>query len=407
MEFRMLLKFLSTIGASSGLQNRVAHFCWAGTTCRHHWFCGHWRWWQACSLRLEKNASARKIFQPLRKMESPLDALDDCAGNHYRLQLNMNKYILETYYGLQAASMYIVSCHPDNWPEAFVDKVPNLGSHVQEIMQKQRRKNHSLAMTVPEGSVNCTSDIAGGRLLELPCEVLKLILVHVSDPSDLSFLLGAASLFGALAFSRSTWQDEILHLWCLQGPRNHRAGSMLQLFQAWGALRAVETSYSQLHLLHQLHERLTFDGPQSLLRAAQQPARRSMVWSAYVWLCWLDLSFSRRCATAACWRHKCKEPSSCAWGAVHLMLTHAPICGRYAARILAVRADASSAAFFSRWASACPKCRAPCANPMASWLVPNRDWRASCAVAALAAREWAARTLLRVFLLLGGATRTG
>ncbi|CAJ1374403.1 unnamed protein product, partial [Effrenium voratum] len=229
MEFRMLLKFLSTLGhlrayrtewpifAERELLAGTIDFVAIGADGKLALF----DWKRTQALRT-------KFSNRFGKMESPLDTLDDCAGNHYRLQLNIYKYILETYYGLQVASMYIVSCHPDNWPEAFVDKVPNLGSHVQEIMQKQRQKNHSLAMTVPviasEGSVNCTSDIAGGRLLELPCEVLKLILVH-----------------------------------------------------AWGALRAVETSYSQLHLLHQLHERLTFGWPSRSF--GQRSSPHGALWS--------------------------------------------------------------------------------------------------------------------------------
>ena len=40
--------------------------------------------------------------------------LDDCNYNHYTLQLNIYRHILETKYNKQVVAMYLVICHPDN-----------------------------------------------------------------------------------------------------------------------------------------------------------------------------------------------------------------------------------------------------------------------------------------------------
>lgn len=45
---------------------------------------------------------------------APLDHLPDCNYWHYSLQLNVYRYILENYYGMEVADMYLVIMHPDN-----------------------------------------------------------------------------------------------------------------------------------------------------------------------------------------------------------------------------------------------------------------------------------------------------
>jgi hypothetical protein len=63
----------------------------------------------------KRSANLRnKYTNQYQKMVFPFDHLDDCQGNHYRLQLNMYKYILETYYEVSVAAMYVVCTHPDN-----------------------------------------------------------------------------------------------------------------------------------------------------------------------------------------------------------------------------------------------------------------------------------------------------
>ena len=41
--------------------------------------------------------------------------------------------------------MLVACCHPDTWPDGFVDAVPSMGLHVQKLMLAQRRKNRFLA----------------------------------------------------------------------------------------------------------------------------------------------------------------------------------------------------------------------------------------------------------------------
>jgi ATP-dependent exoDNAse (exonuclease V) beta subunit len=45
---------------------------------------------------------------------SPLAHLPNCNYWHYTLQLNVYKWFLETYYGLEIGDLYIVIFHPDN-----------------------------------------------------------------------------------------------------------------------------------------------------------------------------------------------------------------------------------------------------------------------------------------------------
>ena len=71
-------------------------------------------------------------------MSPPLQHLDDCAGNHYRLQLNVYKWILQEYYGYTVGAMRVVCCHPDNEGVAFVDDVPDMQNEVCAIMEIQR-----------------------------------------------------------------------------------------------------------------------------------------------------------------------------------------------------------------------------------------------------------------------------
>ena len=73
-------------------------------------------------------------------MKHPLEHLQYCKGNHYRLQLNCHKYILEKYYNKRVVSMRVVCTHPDNGESAFIDDVPDLRWEVEEMMAYQRTR---------------------------------------------------------------------------------------------------------------------------------------------------------------------------------------------------------------------------------------------------------------------------
>ena len=49
-----------------------------------------------------------KYSSPFNVMLYPCEHLDDCQGNHYRLQLNCYKYMLEKYYGKVVSGTYVV-----------------------------------------------------------------------------------------------------------------------------------------------------------------------------------------------------------------------------------------------------------------------------------------------------------
>ena len=65
-----------------------------------------------------------------------LAALPDATLSHYRLQLNIYRYILEAYYGKQVAMMLVVGCHPDNGTSPFVENVPHLLEETEAVMKR-------------------------------------------------------------------------------------------------------------------------------------------------------------------------------------------------------------------------------------------------------------------------------
>jgi ATP-dependent exoDNAse (exonuclease V) beta subunit len=58
-----------------------------------------------------KEIKYRNFFQ---KAHEPLSYLDDCNYNHYTLQLNVYKYVIEKNYGLKVTELAIVVFHPNN-----------------------------------------------------------------------------------------------------------------------------------------------------------------------------------------------------------------------------------------------------------------------------------------------------
>ena len=78
-----------------------------------------------------------KFSNDFQRMKSPLSHLDDCAGNHYSLQLNVYKYLLEKYYSVSVSRMLIVCAHPDSGLSPFVHEVRTMGEELQELMSRQ------------------------------------------------------------------------------------------------------------------------------------------------------------------------------------------------------------------------------------------------------------------------------
>ncbi|CAE7264816.1 GIP [Symbiodinium sp. CCMP2592] len=82
-----------------------------------------------------------------RYMNPPLQNIADCHGYHSRLQLNMYKWILQTYYGIKVLAVKVVCVHPRYLPGGFVDDVLDLQEEVGKLTQCLR--DHRLARAPP------------------------------------------------------------------------------------------------------------------------------------------------------------------------------------------------------------------------------------------------------------------
>jgi ATP-dependent exoDNAse (exonuclease V) beta subunit len=67
----------------------------------------------------------------------PLRHLSDCNGNHYSLQLNMYKYILEKNYGLKVVDMQLVVLHKTHEDYSLV-KIGDMSREIQAICKMKR-----------------------------------------------------------------------------------------------------------------------------------------------------------------------------------------------------------------------------------------------------------------------------
>jgi len=61
-----------------------------------------------------KRSKEIKMGNDFEKGYYPLDHLPNCNYWHYTLQLNIYKWFLETFYGLQIGDLYIIILHPNN-----------------------------------------------------------------------------------------------------------------------------------------------------------------------------------------------------------------------------------------------------------------------------------------------------
>jgi hypothetical protein len=69
---------------------------------------------------------------------APLDHLPDTNYWHYTLQLNVYKWILEKYYGLEVADLYLVIIHPDNSSYRRM-RLNILDEEVEDMIECRRR----------------------------------------------------------------------------------------------------------------------------------------------------------------------------------------------------------------------------------------------------------------------------
>ena len=132
-------------------------------------------------------------------MKPPVDYLADCSGVHYRLQLNLYKFILEKYYGLQVVAMYVVCFHPDNAGTGpFVDAVPVMTKEVDLMLRFHKQR---------------LLELRGGAAPK-PSAVLntlrRLQRAHLQHIPGLTFLIPSQHDFHHL--SKRSW--ERCMMWC-------------------------------------------------------------------------------------------------------------------------------------------------------------------------------------------------
>ena len=70
-----------------------------------------------------------------QKHATPAGRHPDCVLWHYRMQLNVYRYILQRYYSETVSGMYIVGTNPDNAHELFVDAVPVMDAATAALME--------------------------------------------------------------------------------------------------------------------------------------------------------------------------------------------------------------------------------------------------------------------------------
>lgn len=82
--------------------------------------------WKRAKEIKKENCYTSKYGDVIHKrMYKPFNNLDDCNFNHYQLQLNFYRHVLETLYDKKVKNMTLVILHPnqENWEEHEVKKI--------------------------------------------------------------------------------------------------------------------------------------------------------------------------------------------------------------------------------------------------------------------------------------------
>lgn len=93
----------------------------------------------------KRTSKGKALLQSrFNRMSAPFDHLQDCKGAIYALQLNLYRWILESYYGERVSLMAIVSIHPE--VEPFFTAVPDLQLEVAHLMAECRARHQRVLM---------------------------------------------------------------------------------------------------------------------------------------------------------------------------------------------------------------------------------------------------------------------
>jgi hypothetical protein len=85
-----------------------------------------------------KRSKEIKAENPFGNGLAPLEHLPDCNYWHYTMQLNVYKWMLEKYYSLEVADLYLVILHPDN-PSYRRMRLNILEDEVEDMIEARRR----------------------------------------------------------------------------------------------------------------------------------------------------------------------------------------------------------------------------------------------------------------------------
>ena len=85
-----------------------------------------------------KRSKDIKMENPFQSGIGPLSHLPDTNYWHYTIQLNIYRWILENYYGIKIAEMYLVILHP-NFKSFRRIAVNRLEEEIEEIMELRRK----------------------------------------------------------------------------------------------------------------------------------------------------------------------------------------------------------------------------------------------------------------------------
>jgi len=101
-----------------------------------------------------KRSKEIKSDNPFKKGLAPLNHLPDTNYWHYTMQLNVYKWILETYYGLEIADLYLVIMHPEQASYQRM-RLNIMTDEVEEMIECRRRAveagcKQSVILPIPE-----------------------------------------------------------------------------------------------------------------------------------------------------------------------------------------------------------------------------------------------------------------
>lgn len=101
-----------------------------------------------------KRSKEIKSDNPFGTGLSPLEHLPDTNYWHYTMQLNVYKWMLETYYGLEIADLYLVILHPDQ-PSYRRMRLNIMTDEVEDMIECRRRaveigSKQSVLLPIPE-----------------------------------------------------------------------------------------------------------------------------------------------------------------------------------------------------------------------------------------------------------------